>query len=408
MGILSRFRKGWNAFQNKDPTGGPLFSVGIVGSGSSSASRRSYSIRSSINSILNRIALDVSSIEFKHCKTDDQGRYKEDLQTGLNECLTLSANLDQSAPAFMQDVAMSMLDEGHVVVVPVDTTVDPTNTDSYDILTMRTGRVTSWYARDVTVSVYNENTGRVEDITISKNNVGIIESPLYAVINEPNSTLQRLNRTLTLLDQSDEDIASGKFNMIIRVPYSTKYPLNQEHAKQRLQEIEDQLRNSKYGIAYIDSTEKADQLNRPLENNLQDKAAYLYNQLLSQLGITQSILDGTADEQTLTNYYNRTVEPIVKVIAIEFKRKFISKTGRSQGHSICTFRDPFKLVPVSKIAEMSDKFTRNEICTSNEIRQSVGLQPSKDPKADELSNSNLKYKDTVKSDRSESTEETVK
>ena len=391
MGLTNRLQHAWNAFMNKDPTEYVYHDYGGIGYG-----RRPDRIRltrgndrSIITSVFNRIALDVAAVDLRHCRLDEDGRYSEDIDSGLNNCLTLEANLDQTARALIQDCVLSMFDEGCVALVPVDTTKDPLFTDSYDILTMRTGSILEWKPSHVKVRVYNERTGKKEDITVPKRTVSIIENPLYAIVNEPNSTAQRLMRKLSLLDVTDEQTASGKLDLIIQLPYIVKTEARRTQANKRREDIERQLTGSKYGIAYTDGTEKITQLNRPVENNLMSQVEYLTNQLFSQLGITQSILDGTADEKTMLNYYNRSIEPIVSAIVDEMKRKFLSKTARSQKQSIKAFRDPFRLVPVNDIAEIADKFTRNEIMTSNEVRQIIGMKPSDDPKADELINSNI-------------------
>lgn len=384
----SRLKHAWNAFLNRDPT-----SYYHISSGYSYRPDRPRltrgNERSIVTSVYNRIALDVSAITIRHVQLDENDRFIETLKSGLNSCLTLEANVDQTARAFMQDVVMSMLDEGCVAIVPVDTDLDPNISGGYDILSMRTGKVLDWYPQHVRLQVYNENSGMKEEIVMPKKAVAIVENPLYAVINEPNSTMQRLIRKLNLLDMIDEKNSSGKLDLIIQLPYVVKTELKRKQAEQRRQEIENQLVGSKYGIAYTDGTERITQLNRPVENNLMAQIEYLTSMLYSQLGFTQSILDGTADEKTMLNYQNRTVEPIVSAIVDEMKRKFLTKTARSQHKSIQFFRDPFKLVPVAEIAEISDKFTRNEIATSNEIRQVIGWKPSDDPKADELRNSNL-------------------
>lgn len=393
MGISDRLQHAWNAFMNRDPT----YNYQDLGN--------SYSIRpdrprftrgnerSIVTSVYNRIALDVSAISIQHVRLDDNGRFKEQMNTSLNSCLTLSANTDQTGRAFIQDAVMSMLDEGCVAIVPIDTTTDPNISDSYDILTMRTAKIMDWYPNHVRIRVYNEKTGRQEETIVSKKMVAIVENPLYAVINEPNSTMQRLVRKLSLLDVTDEQTASGKLDLIIQLPYVIKTEARRQQAEERRKSIEMQLAGSKYGIAYTDGTERITQLNRSLENNLMKQIEYLTSMLYSQLGITQSILDGTADEKTMLNYYSRTIEPIISAIVDEMKRKFLTKTARSQHQSIVFFRDPFKLVPVNDIAEIADKFTRNEIMTSNEIRQIVGMKPSDDPKADKLINSNLNHQE---------------
>lgn len=389
MGFIDRLQHGWNAFMNKDPTN----NFRSYGSGYTYRPDRIRlsrgNERSIMTSVLNRIALDVAVIDIKHCQLDKNGRYSSDIKSGLNNCLTLEANIDQTGRAFIQDIVMSMMDEGCVAIVPVDTTIDPKITDAYDILSMRTGKILEWKPYHVKVRVYNEKTGEKEDVLVPKKMVAIVENPLYAVINEPNSTMQRLIRKLSLLDVTDEQTASGKLDLIIQLPYTIKSDARRQQAEQRRKDIVDQLTGSQYGIAYTDGTEHITQLNRSLENNLMKQIEYLQNLLFSQLGITQSILDGTADEQTMLNYYNRSIEPIVSAIVDEMKRKFLSKTSRSQMKTIMAFRDPFKLVPVNNIAEIADKFTRNEILTSNEIRQIIGMKPSKDPKADQLVNSNI-------------------
>jgi hypothetical protein len=345
--------------------------------------------RSIVNAVYNRIALDVAYIDIFHARLDEDGRYTEQIQSSLNECLTLSANIDQTGKAFLQDVVMSMMDEGCVAIVPVDTTINPQQSGSYDINSLRTGRVKAWYPEHVTVELYNEKTGRREEVTLPKKMVAIIENPLFAVMNEPNSTLQRLIYKLNLLDVIDEQSGSGKLDLIIQLPYVIKTPARKEQAEQRRKDIEMQLAGSKYGIAYTDGTEKITQLNRPVENNLLKQVEYLTGMLYGQLGLTPEILNGSADEKTMLNYYNRTIEPIVSAICDEMKRKFLTKTARTQGQSIVYFRNPFKLVPVAELAEISDKLTRNEIASSNEIRQIIGWKPSDEPGADELRNKNL-------------------
>lgn len=385
----SRLRHAWNAFRNRDPTE----QFRDVGPGYYYRPDRVRltrgNERSIVTSIYNRIAIDVASVDIKHCRLDDNERIVSEIDSGLNSCLKLEANLDQTARAFKQDIVMSMFDEGCVAIVPVDTTLDPNKTNSYDILSMRTGKILEWYPQHVKVRVYNEKTGKKEDITVPKSTVGIIENPLYAIINEPNSTMQRLIRKLSLLDITDEQTASGKLDLIIQLPYVIKTEARRQQAENRRKDIEMQLASSKYGIAYTDGTERITQLNRSVENNLLKQIESLTSTLYSQLGITQAILDGTADEKTMLNYNNRTIEPIVSAIVDEMKRKFLTKTARSQKQTILFFRDPFKLVPVNDIAEIADKFTRNEILTSNEIRQIIGLKPSDDPKADQLINSNI-------------------
>ena len=388
MGVLDRLRHGWNAFMNRDPTYrqdlGPSYYYRPDRPRFTRGNERSI-----VTSVYNRIALDVSAISIQHVRLDENGRFLSTIDSDLNKCLTLDANIDQTGRAFLQDAVMSMLDEGCVALVPVETDVDPNDTDSYKIFSIRTGKIVEWRPQHVKVRVYDERTGRKEDITISKSSVAIVENPLYAVINEPNSTMQRLIRKLSLLDVTDEQTASGKLDLIIQLPYIIKTEARRQQAEQRRKDIEMQLAGSKYGIAYTDGTEHITQLNRSVENNLMKQVEYLTSMLYSQLGITQTILDGTADEKTMINYYTRTIEPIVSAIVDEMKRKFLTKTARSQRQSIEFFRDPFKLVPVNDIAEIADKFTRNEILTSNEIRQIVGMKPSNDPKADELINSNI-------------------
>jgi hypothetical protein len=345
--------------------------------------------RSIVTSVYNRIALDVAALNVQHVRLDENGRFLSVIDDGLNNCLTLEANVDQTARSFIQDVVISMFDEGSVAIVPVDTTTDPNVSGSYDIQSLRVGQILDWYPQYIRTRVYNEQTGRKEDIVVPKSAVAIIENPLYAVINEPNSTMQRLIRKLNLLDVIDEQSGSGKLDLIIQLPYVIKTEARRQQAENRRKDIENQLSGSKYGIAYTDGTEHITQLNRSVNNNLMSQIEYLTSMLYSQLGITQSILDGTADEKTMLNYNNRTIEPIISAIVDEMKRKFLTKTARSQHQSISFFRDPFKLVPVNDIAEIADKFTRNEIMTSNEIRQVVGMKPSEDPRADELRNKNL-------------------
>lgn len=389
MGFIDRIQHGWNAFMNKDPTV-PYYNSSPGYSYRPDRPRLTRgNERSIITSVFNRIALDVSSIDIKHCRLDKNGRFKSVIEDGLNDCLSLESNLDQTARAFVQDVVLSMLDEGSVAIVPVDTDYDPTTNGYYDIFSMRTGKILEWYPDKVKVQVYDERNARKKDIVLPKRSIGIIENPLYAVINEPNSTLKRLTRKLSLLDVTDEQTASGKLDLIIQLPYVIKTEARRQEAEKRRGEIERQLAGSKYGIAYADGTEKIVQLNRSLENNLLKQVEYLTQMLFGQIGMTQSILDGTADEQTMLNYYSRTIEPIISAIVDEMKRKFLTKTARTQLQTILFFRDPFKLVPVNNIAEIADKFTRNEIMTSNEIRQVIGMKPSDDPKADQLINSNL-------------------
>lgn len=389
MGFFDRLQHGWNAFvNNRDPT--IDYSAGMSYFYRPDRPRFTRgNERSIVTSVYNRIALDASAINIQHVRLDDNGRFSSVIESELNKCLTLDANTDQTGRAFLQDVVMSMMDEGCVALVPIETDTDPDETDSYKIFSMRTGKIIEWRPQHVKVQVYNERAGRREDIIVSKKYVAIVENPLYAVMNEPNSTMQRLIRKLSLLDVTDEQTASGKLDLIIQLPYVIKTDARRQQAETRRKDIEMQLAGSKYGIAYTDGTEKITQLNRSVENNLMKQIEYLTNLLYSQLGITQSILDGTADDKTMLNYYNRTIEPIVSAIVDEMKRKFLTKTARSQRQSIMFFRDPFKLVPINDIAEIADKFTRNEIMTSNEIRQVIGMKPSEDPKADELRNSNI-------------------
>lgn len=384
-----RLKHAWNVFRNKDPAYGyrdnapgyyyrpdrPRFTRGNE--------------RTIVTAVYNRVALDAAAIHIQHVRTDENGHFLEVINSGLNYCLTQEANIDQTGRSLIQDIVMSMFDEGYVAVVPVDTTFNPTVSGSYDIQTMRTAKILEWYPDQIKVRIYNEKTGRKEDIKVPKKIAAIIENPLYAVINEPNSTMQRLIRKLSLLDVIDEESSSGKLDLIIQLPYIIKTEARRQQAENRRKDIEEQLSGSKYGIAYIDGTERITQLNRSLENNLLSQIEYLTSMLYSQLGITQTILDGTADEQTLLNYYNRTIEPIMSAIVDEMKRKFLTKTARTQNQSIYFFRDPFKLVPVSDLAEIADKFTRNEIMTSNEIRALIGMKPSDEPQADELRNKNL-------------------
>ena len=390
--FVSRLKHGWNAFMNRDPT----YNRPIGPSYAYRPDRPRFTRgneRSIVTSVFNRIALDVASISIQHCKLDENGRFLETVDSKLNDCLTLEANLDQTARAFIQDIVMSMFDEGCVAMIPVDTTFDPEITSSYDVLSMRTGKIVDWYPEHVKVRVYNEKTGRKEEVILPKTAVGIVENPLFSVVNEPNSTGQRLIRKLNLLDQIDEQTGSGKLDLIIQLPYVIKTDARRDQAERRRKDIEEQLSGSKYGIAYTDGTEHITQLNRPLENNLLKQIEYLRDMFYSQLGVTQTILDGTADDKTMLNYYSRTIEPIISAIVDEMNRKFLTKTARTQHHAIKFFRDPFKLVPVNDIAEIADKFTRNEILTSNEIRQIVGMKPSDDPKADRLVNSNISQPD---------------
>ena len=389
MGFFNRLQHGWNAFvNNRDPTAEYNTGSGYYYRPDRPRFTRGNE-RSIVTSVYNRIALDASAINIQHVRLDDNGRFSSVIESGLNNCLTLDANTDQTGRAFIQDVVMSMLDEGCVAIVPVDTTLDPEITNSFDINTIRVGKIIEWRPQHVKVRIYNEKTAKKEEVILPKKAVAIVENPLYAVMNEPNSTMQRLIHKLSLLDITDEQTASGKLDLIVQLPYVIKTEARRQQADNRRKDIEMQLAGSKYGIAYTDGTEKITQLNRSVENNLMKQIEYLTNGLYGQLGITQTILDGSADDKTMLNYYNRTIEPIVSAIVDEMKRKFLTKTARSQGQSILFFRDPFKLVPVNDIAEIADKFTRNEILTSNEVRQIIGIKPSNDPKADELRNSNI-------------------
>ena len=386
--LMNRLKNSWNAFRNRDPT---IFYSEPGISYTYRPDRPRFSRgneRTVATSVFNKIAMDVAAIDIRHCRVDDNGRYIEDIKSDFNECLTLEANIDQTHRAFIQEAVMSMFDEGVIAIVPIETKGDPILSTSFDIKSIRTGKIIEWFPRSVKVEVYNDRTGRKEKIIMPKKSVAIVENPLYSVINEPNSTLKRLVRKMALLDAIDEQSASGKLDLIIQLPYAVKGELKQQQADKRRESIVDQLRGP-YGIAYIDGTEKITQLNRPIENNLTKQIEYLTNTFYSQIGITASIMDGTADEKTMLNYDNRTVEPIVSAIVNAMKRSFISKTARTQGQTIMAFRNPFNLVPINNIAEIADKFTRNEILTSNEIRQIIGFKPSKDPKADELRNSNI-------------------
>ena len=386
----SRIRRAWNVFKNRDPMTDMSWRLGY---GDSQRADRvilsSNNEKTIVNAIYNRIALDVASLKFRHVRLDENERFKEEMSTGLNEVLKTEANLDQSGRAFVHDMVLSMIDEGVVAAVPVETTDDPEVSSSYDILQMRVGPIVEWYPQHVKVRLYNSVTGQRQEFTFRKRDVAILENPFYAVMNAPNSTLQRLIRKLRLLDVIDEQAGSGKLDLIIQLPYTIRSEARQQQAEIRRKSVEDQLSGNKLGIAYIDSTEKVIQLNRSVENNLLKQVEYLTSMLYSQLGFSQSILDGTADEQTMLNYQNKTVEPLASTITDEFKRKFLTKTARTQGQSVMFFTEPFRITPVSQIAEIADKFTRNEILTSNEIRQIIGIKPSDDPKADELRNSNL-------------------
>lgn len=388
--LLTRVKNSWNAFRNRDPT---MFHNEPGMSYTYRPDRPRFSRgneRTIATSVFNKIAMDVAAVDIRHCRIDVNGRYVEDIKSDFNECLTLEANIDQTYRAFRQEAVMSMFDEGVIAIVPIETKGDPVLGTSFDIRSMRTGKIIEWFPRSVKIEVYNDQTGRKEQIIMPKKSVAIVENPLYSVINEPNSTLKRLLRKLALLDAIDEQSASGKLDLIIQLPYVVKGELKQQQADKRRDAIVDQLRGP-YGIAYIDGTEKVTQLNRSIENNLPKQIENLTNQFYSQIGMTSSIMDGTADEQTMLNYNNRTIEPIVSAIVDAMKRSFLSKTARTQGQTIMAFRDPFKLVPINNIAEIADKFTRNEILTSNEVRQIIGFKPSDDPKADQLINSNLNH-----------------
>lgn len=389
MGIINRFKNAWNTFLNRDPT----IDYGVGGGYSYRPDRIRFSRgneRSIVTSLYNRIAIDVASIDIRHVRLDENDRYIKDEDSYLNDCLKYQANKDQTSQAFIQDIVMSMFDEGYVAIVPVDTDIDPRR-GSFDIISLRTGQITAWYPDAVRVKVYNDRNGQKQEIVLPKNDVGIIENPFYSIMNEPNSTLSRLIRKLNLLDFVDEQSSSGKLDLIIQLPYIIKSEARKQQAEQRRKDIEQQLAGTKYGIAYTDGTERITQLNRPVENNLLKQIEYLTAMVYSQLGITQTVLDGTADEQTMLNYMTRTIKPIIEAIVNEMKVKFLTRTARTQKQSIMYFRDPFELVPVNNIAEIADKFTRNEIMTSNEIRQIVGMKPSDDPKADQLINSNLNH-----------------
>lgn len=390
--VRARLKHAWNAFYSRDPTP-TIQDYATMGYGTSYRPDRVRltigNERSIITSVYNRIAIDVSAVNMQHAKLDQNGRYLETINSRLNECLNLDANIDQTGRALMHDIVLSMFDEGVVAIVPTDTSIDPKKTSGYDILSIRTGKILEWYPAHVRVRLYNEKTGKKEELTLPKKTIGIVENPFYAVMNEPNSTLKRLVRKLNLLDGIDEQSSSGKLDLIIQLPYVIKTQTKRDQAELRRKDIEMQLTGSKYGIAYADATEKITQLNRPVENNLMSQITYLTSMLYSQLGLTESIFDGTADEATMLNYFNRTIEPILSAIVDEMKRKFLTKTARTQLQSIEIFRDPFKLVPVSDLSDIADKFTRNEILSSNEVRAVIGYKPVDDPAADELRNKNL-------------------
>lgn len=386
----NRLQHAWNAFLNRDPT---VVSYNELGTSYSYRPDRVQlhmgNERSIISALYNKIAMDVAAVNIKHVRIDQNGSFLEAMNSSLNDVLNVSANVDQTGRAFIQDVVLSMFDEGCVAIVPTETTLNPTVSGSYEINSLRVGQILEWYPAHVRVRVYNESTGVKEDLVLPKSTIAIVENPLYSVMNEPNSTLKRLISKLNLLDAVDQQSSSGKLDLIIQLPYVIKSEARKKQAEERKADIEDQLRSSKYGIAYTDATEKITQLNRPAENNLMTQITYLTTMLYSQLGITESVFDGTADEKTMLNYYNRTVEPILSAIVDEMKRKFLTKTARSQLQSIEFFRDPFKLVPVAELAEMVDKLTRNEVLSSNEVRAIIGFKPSEDPRANELINKNI-------------------
>ena len=389
---LSVIKHAWGLFtntNNKNPTVKPEGSSYTISPTRPRFTRGNE--RTIVTSVYNRIAIDASTIDIMHVRLDDEGRFKEPIKSNLNNCLTVEANIDQTSRAFMLDIVISLLDEGCVAVVPVKTTLNPNNTESYDIEELRTGRIMEWFPKHVLVRLYNDETGMYQDVTLPKSQVAIIENPLYTIMNEPNSTMQRLIHKLSLLDIIDEESSSGKMDLIIQLPYIIKNDTKRSQAEERRKQIEDQLRGSRYGVAYIDGTEKVTQLNRSVENNILKQVEYLTNLLYSQLGLTQTIMDGTADENAMNNYYNRTVEPVVSAIVDEFHRKFLTKTARTQGQAIMFFRDPFKLMSVTTIADTADKFTRNELLSSNEFRQIIGRKPSTDPKADMLLNKNISH-----------------
>lgn len=389
MTIKDRLKHAWNAFVNLDKQD-PFYSSSVsYGQKPDRTRLRFANERSIISSIYNRIATDVSELAIKHVRLDDQDRFSEVVKSGLNECFTLEANIDQAARAFRQDIVLSLFDEGVIAIVPVDTTLNPRVTGSFDIKTMRVGKIVQWESERVRVNLYNEKTGRREDVTVDKNFTAVVENPFYTVMNEPNSTLQRLIRKLNLLDAVDEQSSSGKLDMIIQLPYVIKSDSRRKQAEQRRKDIEFQLKGSQYGIAYTDGTEKITQLNRPAENNLLKQVEYLTELLYSQLGITKEIMDGTASPEVMQNYHFRTIKPIMDAIVEAMRRTFLTKTARSQGQSIEFFYDPFKIIPVKDLAEIADKFTRNEILTSNDLRQIVGRPPSKEKKADKLINANM-------------------
>lgn len=396
MGARDRLRHAWNAFLygEDDDRANPFGEVSTSSAGGYGQKPDRVRIRlgnerSILASVLARLSIDVAATTIRHVRLDKNDRYMEDIASSLNDCFKVEANLDQGARHFRQDMAMSLFEQGVIAVVPVDTTINPNVSGGYDILSLRVGTITQWFPSKVRVSIYNEATQRRQEVTLAKKFVAIVENPLYTVMNEPNSTLQRLIRKLNLLDVVDEQSASGKLDLIIQLPYTIKSDAKKQHAEQRRQDIEFQLKGSQYGIAYTDATEKIVQLNRPAENNLLTQVEFLVNMLYSQLGLTPEIMNGTADEAAMLNYYDRTIDPILDAIVEAMRRTFLTKTARTQGQSIVYFKDPFKLVPVSQMAEIADKFTRNEIVTSNEMRQAIGMKPADDKKADELRNSNM-------------------
>lgn len=393
MGILDGIQHAWNTFRNRNERGYPYYYYGHSSNIRPDRVRLTTgNERSMVSSIYNRLAIDVAAVPIQHVRLDENGRYLETIFSGLNDVLTTSANIDQTGRALMQDITMSLFDEGSVAIVPVDTTLDPMVTGGYDITSMRTGQILEWFPEHVRVRLYNEKKGLKEELILPKKTIAIIENPLYAVMNEPNSTLKRLIRKLNILDVIDEQSGSGKLDLIIQLPYTIKSPARKKQAEERRLAIEEQLAGSKYGIAYTDGTEKVTQLNRPAENNLMTQIQYLTSMLYSQLGLTESVFDGTADDATMLNYFNRTIEPVLSAIMDEMKRKFLTKTARTQRQSLMFFRDAFKLVPVESLADIADKFTRNEILTSNEMRAVIGYKPVSDPRADELRNKNLNAK----------------
>lgn len=394
MGFINRLKHGWNAFMNKDPT---PYQTGLGAASYDNPSRPRLTMgneRSIITTIYNRISTDIASIDIEHVALDDNKRFIGNVEDGLNYCLTTEANIDQASRAFKQDIVLKLLDEGCVAIVPVDTTMDPVHGNVYDIQSLRTAKIINWYPRSIRVRIYNDHTGEFEELDLPKKMVAIVENPFYAIMNEQNSTAHRLKRKLSILDFIDDRSGSDKLDLIIQLPYTIKSDAKKAQVKERHKEITEQLANSEYGIAYIDSTERITQLNRSIDNNLLKQVEYFTNLLFSQLGMTVEILNGTADEDTMNNYYNRIVEPILAAVVDEMNRKFLTKTARTKGHAIKYFRDPFKLVSTTNLAELADKFTRNCIMTSNEFRQVIGLRPVDDPKADTLVNNNISASNT--------------